>query len=47
MDRRVPFDVGAYAQRTRTGGCFICAMQRGDPGHAHELIAANARAPTS
>ncbi len=41
MDARVPFDVEAYAQRTRTGGCFICAMQRGDPGYEHELIASD------
>lgn len=32
MENRVVFDVDAYAQRTLTGGCFICALQRGYPG---------------
>src|SRR4051794_37525077 len=30
-----------YVQRITTGACFICAMQRGDPGYEHELIASD------
>ena len=35
------FDLDEYAQRIMTGPCFICAMQRGDPGYEHELIASD------
>ncbi len=35
----MPFDVDAYVTRTRSGGCFICAMLAGDAGAEHELVA--------
>jgi histidine triad (HIT) family protein len=41
VEKRVAFDVDAYAQRALTGGCFICALQRGDPDYEHELIASD------
>jgi histidine triad (HIT) family protein len=41
MEQRVAFDAEGYAQRVVTDSCFICAMQRGDPGYEHELIAAD------
>jgi histidine triad (HIT) family protein len=41
MEKRVAFDVDAYTRRTQTGGCFICALQRGDPRYEHELIASD------
>jgi histidine triad (HIT) family protein len=41
MEARVPFDVEAYGQRVVAQGCFICAMQRGDPGYEHTLIASD------
>lgn len=36
---RVAFDVEAYVRRARSGHCFVCAMQRGDAGYEHEVIA--------
>ena len=37
-DHRVPFDLSAYRERVRAGGCFICGSLRGDPGAEHELL---------
>ena len=45
MEQRVAFDVEGYAQRVLTDSCFICAMQRGDPGYEHELISADDATP--
>ncbi|MEE1823800.1 HIT family protein [Streptomyces sp. BE20] len=36
--RRVEFDEQAYAQRSRTGPCFICRMLAGDPEFRHEIV---------
>ncbi|MFF1907242.1 phosphotransferase [Kitasatospora sp. NPDC058218] len=36
--RRVEFDEQAYAQRSRTGPCFICRMLAGDPEFQHEIV---------
>jgi diadenosine tetraphosphate (Ap4A) HIT family hydrolase len=38
MNDRVPMDLAAYEQRVRTGGCFVCAFLRGEPGFEHELL---------
>jgi diadenosine tetraphosphate (Ap4A) HIT family hydrolase len=38
MMERTPFDLKAYAQRTRSGGCFICEFLRGNPSYAHHVI---------
>jgi len=38
MTDRVPMDLAAYEQRVRTGGCFVCAFLRGEPGFEHELL---------
>jgi diadenosine tetraphosphate (Ap4A) HIT family hydrolase len=35
---RVPFDVEAYARRSREGPCFVCAMLAGHPDVAHHDI---------
>jgi diadenosine tetraphosphate (Ap4A) HIT family hydrolase len=35
---RTPIDLDAYVRRTRTGPCFICALQRGEPGYEHDVI---------
>ncbi|HEY2792653.1 MAG TPA: HIT domain-containing protein [Micromonosporaceae bacterium] len=35
---RVPFDLDAYEQATRTSGCFICAMVAGTLDYEHEII---------
>jgi histidine triad (HIT) family protein/ATP adenylyltransferase len=35
---RIPMDLAAYAQRVRSGGCFICGFVRGEPGLQHELL---------
>ncbi|WP_051367020.1 HIT family protein [Hamadaea tsunoensis] len=35
---RVPFDVAAYAQRSRTSPCFVCAIVDGTPGGEHEVF---------
>jgi diadenosine tetraphosphate (Ap4A) HIT family hydrolase len=37
MTERQPFDLAAYAERTRV--CFICEMLRGNPDFAHHVIA--------
>jgi diadenosine tetraphosphate (Ap4A) HIT family hydrolase len=37
MDR-VPMDLAAYEARVQSGGCFICAFLRGEPGSEHETI---------
>jgi diadenosine tetraphosphate (Ap4A) HIT family hydrolase len=39
MEERVAFDVEAYVQRSLARDCFVCAMQRGEPGYEHEVIA--------
>jgi histidine triad (HIT) family protein len=31
-------DMQGYVRRVQNGICFICAMQRGDPEYAHEVI---------
>ncbi|WP_438828565.1 HIT family protein [Streptomyces hesseae] len=36
---REPIDLGAYAERARTGPCFICACLSGRPGYEHHLVA--------
>ncbi|GAB2735316.1 phosphotransferase [Kitasatospora kifunensis] len=36
--KRVEFDEQAYAQRSRTGPCFICRMLAGDPEFRHEIV---------
>lgn len=38
MSERVEFDLVEYETRVRSGGCFICAFLRGDPGSEHELL---------
>ena len=38
MSERVQFDLVDYESRVRSGGCFICAFLRGDPGFEHELL---------
>jgi diadenosine tetraphosphate (Ap4A) HIT family hydrolase len=38
MSERIPIDLSAYEQRSRSGGCFICGLLRGDPGAEHELL---------
>jgi len=38
MSERVEFDLVDYQGRVRSGGCFICAFLRGDPGAEHELL---------
>jgi diadenosine tetraphosphate (Ap4A) HIT family hydrolase len=38
MSERAQFDLVAYERRVRSGGCFICAFLRGDPGFEHELL---------
>ena len=35
---RLPMDIAAYESRLRTGGCFICALVRGDPAYRHEVV---------
>ncbi|THV27131.1 HIT family protein [Glycomyces paridis] len=34
----MPFDLDAYAERVRTGGCFVCALVAGEPGSFHEIV---------
>ncbi|MFE7409738.1 phosphotransferase [Streptomyces laurentii] len=36
--KRVEFDEQAYAERSRTGPCFICRMLAGDPEFRHEIV---------
>lgn len=36
--QRLPFDVTAYERRVRRGGCFICAIVRGDPRQDEHVI---------
>ena len=36
--RRLAFDVAAYERRVRSGGCFICAIVRGDRRYEHHVI---------
>jgi histidine triad (HIT) family protein/ATP adenylyltransferase len=31
-------DLDAYERRTRRGGCFICALNAGEPGSEHEIV---------
>jgi histidine triad (HIT) family protein/ATP adenylyltransferase len=38
VSERVPFDLASYENRVRSGGCFVCAFLRGDPGSEHELL---------
>jgi len=38
MSERIPVDLAAYEQRVRSGGCFVCAFLRGDPGSEHEWL---------
>lgn len=35
---RVPMDLDAYVRRTRSGGCFICALLAGRPEDSHEVV---------
>jgi diadenosine tetraphosphate (Ap4A) HIT family hydrolase len=35
---KVPMDLAAYERRVRSGGCFICALLRGEPGYEHEVV---------
>ncbi|MFI6298166.1 hypothetical protein ACIBEJ_41710 [Nonomuraea sp. NPDC050790] len=35
---KVPFDVGAYHERVRSGPCFICAIVAGDPAYDMEKV---------
>ena len=35
---RIPFDVAAYRERVRSGGCFICDLVAGVPGSEHEIV---------
>ena len=39
MTERQPFDLVAYAARTRSGRCFICEFISGNPDFAHHVIA--------
>jgi len=34
----VPFDLGAYVRRVRSGACFICALAGGGADDAHEVV---------
>lgn len=38
MPEKVPFDLETYERRTRTGGCFICALVAGEPEAFHETV---------
>jgi histidine triad (HIT) family protein/ATP adenylyltransferase len=38
MSERIPVDLAAYEERVQSGGCFVCAFLRGDPGFEHELL---------
>jgi diadenosine tetraphosphate (Ap4A) HIT family hydrolase len=35
---RIPMDLRAYEQRTRSGRCFICALVAQEPGSEHEIV---------
>lgn len=35
---RIPFDLAAYRERVRSGGCFICDLVAGVPGSEHEVV---------
>ncbi|THV34701.1 HIT family protein [Glycomyces buryatensis] len=35
---KVPFDIGAYVQRTKEGPCFICALVSGESEAFHEIV---------
>jgi len=36
---RVPFDLGAYVERSTSGRCFVCEYLRGNPDYAHDTVA--------
>jgi len=38
MTDRVPFDIAAYEQRVKSGGCFVCGFLDGVPGSEHEVL---------
>jgi diadenosine tetraphosphate (Ap4A) HIT family hydrolase len=38
MANRLPFDVSAYAARTKAQPCFICELVRGNPDFAHHVV---------
>ena len=35
---KIPFDLSAYEQRVRTGGCFVCNARDGVAGFEHEIV---------
>jgi hypothetical protein len=35
---KIPFDVGAYVARCRSGPCFVCALVAAEPGAEHHLV---------
>jgi diadenosine tetraphosphate (Ap4A) HIT family hydrolase len=38
LPARTPFDVAAYARRSREGPCFVCALLAGHPGYPHHSV---------
>ena len=41
MSERVPFDIGAYVERSTSGKCFICEFLGGNPDYRHDTVAEN------
>jgi diadenosine tetraphosphate (Ap4A) HIT family hydrolase len=39
--RRRPFDLAAYVERSRKGPCFVCASLAGDPAYPHHEVYAD------